>query len=393
MNPRYERIRNAFAARYGSADGILFSRAPGRVNLIGEHTDYNEGYVLPMAIDRDMVAAFRPNGTRMVNLYTVDLDDAASFSLADPKAAPEHPWMSYALGVARVLQDHGHSLKGIDVVLQSTVPVGSGLSSSAAYLVAMALAYCRVVGIGMERREMARLCREAEVRYVGVNVGIMDQYTSLHGEEGGCIFLDCRTVQHEVVPLATEVVKVVVCDTTVRHQLGASEYNKRRAECEEGVKLLKEHLPGISALRDVTPEEFLPLANILPPVVRKRVRHVVTEDERVRLAVTALKRHNFVQFGIYMDASHESLKNDYEVSCRELDILVEIAHDIKGTYGSRMTGGGFGGCTVSLVPVERTDDFCREIARSYERQTGMKPGVYVCQSAPHACVLSPGEVD
>ena len=392
MNERYGAILQTFAEKYGSADGVRFARAPGRVNLIGEHTDYNEGFVLPMAIDRDMVAAFRPNDTNMVNLHTIDLESSASYSLVDPKVSAEQPWMGYAVGMSRVLMDHDHKLAGIDVVLQSTVPVGSGLSSSAAYLVAMALAHCDTAGLAFERFELAKLCREAEVRYVGVNVGIMDQFTSLHGEAGSCLFLDCRSLQHQAIPLVTDVVKVIVCDTTVRHQLGASEYNKRRAECEEGVKLIKEHLPHVTSLRDVAPEDVADLQGIFPPVVLKRVRHVVTENQRVEVAVQALMRHNFVQFGVCMEASHDSLRDDYEVSCRELDVMVEIASGLKGTYGARMTGGGFGGCTVNLVPAEHSESFCKAIASGYEERTGLKPGVYVCSSAPGAQVMGVDEI-
>ena len=387
MTRRGKNILKKFAEHFGSTDGIKFSRAPGRVNLIGEHTDYNEGFVLPIAIDRDMIAGFRPNGSKMVNLYAVEMNEGASFSLVDPKTDPAQPWMSYAVGVARVLTEHGHELNGIDAVLQSTVPVGSGLSSSAAFLVSIAMAYCNAAGISIERKALARMCQQAEIRYAGANVGIMDQYTALFGERDACIFLDCRSIEHETVPFTTDVVKVVVADTTIRHEIAAGEYNKRRATCEKGVELLKQHLPAIKSLRDVTPEDITDLASSLPEVVRKRVRHVVTENMRVQLAVEALKHHNFIQFGVYMEASHESLSRDYEVSCRELDVMVEIALGLKGTYGSRMTGGGFGGCTVSLVPAENADEFCKQLAAQYEERTSLKPNVYVCATAPSAEII------
>jgi galactokinase len=227
---------------------------------------------------------------------------------------------------------------------------------------------------------------------VGVNVGIMDQFTALHGQEGKCLFLDCRDLAFEGVPLITDVVKVIVCDTTVRHQLAGSEYNKRRAECEEGVAVIRQQMPNVKSLRDVAVESLPDFASEMPPVVFKRVKHVVTENLRVEVAVQALKQHNFIQFGICMDASHESLKDDYEVSCPELDTMVEIAWEQKGIYGARMTGGGFGGCTVNLVPEERCKAFCKQIAARYEERTGLKPGVYVCSSAPSAQVLGADDV-
>ncbi|GAG04648.1 unnamed protein product, partial [marine sediment metagenome] len=266
------------------------------------------------------------------------------------------------------LQDAGFRLTGIDMVIHSTVPIGGGLSSSAALEVSSALAFTSAAGVEVERKQLALICQAAEHNYAGMMCGVMDQYIALFGEHGVAVRLDCRSLEHEAVPLSAGTAKFIVCDTGVRHELASSEYNKRRAECQEGVRVAGRVLDSapIKALRDVTTADLPDLEPELEPVVFRRVRHVVTENARVLEAVTAMWARNHLALGALMDASHDSLRNDYEVSCSELDTLVEIAWGQGGVYGSRMTGGGFGGCTISLVGADKVDTFCENVAHGYE---------------------------
>ncbi|MFP4058613.1 MAG: galactokinase [Candidatus Brocadiia bacterium] len=390
MEPERTRsILDAWKARFGDPEGLSWARAPGRVNLIGEHTDYNGGYVLPIAIDRDIVVAFRPNGSRMVNLHALNLGDHASFSLADPKADPEHPWMVYPLGVARILQEREVELPGLDVVFQGTVPTGGGLSSSAALCVAFCIAYQRVADREFPGSEMARMCQQAEHRFCGVKCGIMDQFVSLHAQEGKAVYLDCRDLRYELVPCRFDEATFVVCDTRVNHELASSEYNKRREQCDEAVHVLAEYLPGVHSLRDVSVHQFQAYQDRVPSPMRERARHVITENQRVLAARRALLEKNAIEFGILMDVSHDSLDEDYEVSCPELNLLVKLARDHKGVFGSRMTGGGFGGCTVSLVANEHIEEFCRYVRDGYRERTNIEPHIYVVHPAQGAEIFEP----
>ncbi|MFO7899557.1 MAG: galactokinase, partial [Planctomycetota bacterium] len=351
MIDRENAILLEFKERYGTGEGVGLARAPGRVNLIGEHTDYNDGLVLPIAIARDTVAGFRPNDSRTVRVHSMTLDESADFSLDDEAVATEPPWLAYVAGVARSLMDAEVELVGCDLVIHSTVPAGGGLSSSAALEVSTALALCAAAGQEVDRKELMWACHRAEGDYVGMRCGIMDQYVALFGEAGSAVLLDCRAAEHQLVPCATDVVKFVVCDTGVRHELATSEYNRRRQECEEGARdaarLLK--AKTVRSLRDLDPGDLSELGQELEPVIFRRVRHVVTENARVREAAGALREQNYLSMGVLMDASHDSLRDDYEVSCSELDTMVELAWSQRGVYGSRMTGGGFGGCTITLV--------------------------------------------
>jgi len=386
---RTEKMLEAWKARFGQPDGLAWSRAPGRVNIIGEHTDYNNGYVLPIAIDRDIVVALRPNDSRLVNLHALNLNDDASFSLVDPKADPEHPWMVYPMGVARILQEKGVELPGLDVVFHGTVPTGGGLSSSAALCVAFCLAYCHAAGAEVPRKEMALLCQQAEHRFCGVKCGIMDQFVALHAERGKAVYLDCRDLRHENVPCDFAQARFVVCDTRVKHELAASEYNKRRAQCEEAAHVLAEFISGVESLRDVNVHQFKGYQGRLPSPMRERARHVITENQRVLAARLALLRNNLMELGILMDVSHDSLDEDYEVTSPELNLLVQLARDCKGVYGSRMTGGGFGGCTVSLVGNEHIDAFCEAVRGGYRERTNIEPYIYIVQAEQGAEIFNP----
>lgn len=381
---RTEQMLAAWRSRYGEPEGLRWARAPGRVNIIGEHTDYNDGYVLPIAIDRDIVVAFRPHDSRQVRLHALNLEDDASFSLIDPKAHPEHPWMVYALGIARILGEQGIEVPGLDVVFHGTVPTGGGLSSSAALTVAFAMAYLDAAGAELPRKEIALLCQQAEHRFAGVKCGIMDQFVSLHAERGKAVYLDCRDLRYELLPCAFEGARFVVCDTRVKHELASGEYNKRRAQCEEAVAVFAEYLGDVRSLRDVGIHQFKAYQEKVPSPMRERARHVVTENSRVLGARQALLRGNPVELGILMDVSHDSLDEYYEVTCEELNLLVSLARDCTGVFGSRMTGGGFGGCTVSLVDAGQVDAFCETVSHGYRERTNIEPFIYVVEPAQGA---------
>jgi galactokinase len=372
-----ETLRRAFRERHGR-EARLF-RAPGRVNLIGEHTDYNGGFVLPMAIDRETVAAAAARGDRQVNVFSLNRDESFAFDLDRPGETRRGLWLDYVEGVARALEDRGARLRGADVVLLSDVPEGAGLSSSAALEVSTGLALASLSGAEVDRVTLALAGQQAEHTYVGAMVGIMDQFVAARARAGHALLIDCRTLEAVHVPLDTSRARVVITDTNVKHELSASEYNTRRAECEEGVRLLRAFLPGAEQLRDVSVEDFERLADGLPEPVRRRCRHVVTEDARTLAAVGALRRDDLEEFGRLMRRSHESLRDDYEVSCAELDFLAETAWSLEGVLGSRMTGGGFGGSTVSLVRRDRFADFERAVTREYLKRFGFAPTVYVSE--------------
>jgi galactokinase len=368
-------LRRTFRTRYGREPRLF--RAPGRVNLIGEHTDYNDGFVLPMAIDREAVVAAAPRADRTLRVRAVDFDDEAEFSLDQPGERRRGDWRDYVEGVAHALEGRGVRLGGADLAVTSSVPRGAGLSSSAALEVATGLALTSVSGAEVPRLEIALAGQQAEHEWVGAMVGIMDQYVSALGCLGHALLIDCRSLEASLVPFDTSEVAVAVCDTNVKHALAASEYNTRREECARGVELLRGVLPHIKALRDVSVEEFERYETLLPEPVRRRVRHVVCENARTLDAAEALRRGDLWEMGRLMDRSHKSLRDDYEVSCPELDVMVEIAGNFGGVLGARMTGGGFGGSTVNLVRRDSLPDFRETVEREYNRATGRRATILV----------------
>ena len=383
MQSRLVDIRQRIEEIFGHQPATVV-RAPGRVNLIGEHTDYNDGYVLPVAIDRSILMAAAPRPDRQVVLHALDFDQRTEFSLENIQHDAQHPWSNYQRGVAFFLQERDFELPGMNAIISGDIPVGSGLSSSAAVEVAAAYAWQVLSGFSLSRVELALLCQQAENEFVGMKCGIMDQFISALGQRDHALLIDCRTLEHEVVklgsgesspaPLAT----IVVCDTMKRRGLVDSEYNARRRECEEGVRLLQRHLPGIKALRDVSSAQFERYQGGLPEVVRRCCRHIVYENERVLQSVKALSGNDLVTFVHLMNESHVSLRDDYQVSCRELNVMVEAAWQVEGAYGSRLTGAGFGGCTVSLVAEEAVERFRAHVAAEYQAATGVEPQIYVC---------------
>jgi galactokinase len=361
-------------------------RAPGRVNLIGEHTDYNDGFVLPAAINFSTWVTLTPRNDKRLEIFSENFDEEIAVELDDPHLTARGHWSDYVIGVAVVLQKAGHSLRGAHLKIRGEVPIGSGLSSSAALEVATACALVANSNLNIDRLELAKLCRRAENEFVGAHVGIMDQFVSLHGKANSALLLDCRSLDYETRPLSTDA-SLIVCNTMVKHKLASSEYNRRREECEAGVKHLAQMLPSVTALRDVTLEQLEKYGKDMPGVIYRRCRHVVTENARALEAGKALVRDDFNGFGQLMYESHRSLRDDYEVSCEELDLMVELASMTEGVYGARMTGGGFGGCTVNLVALEHEEDFKRFVAEGYERKTNLKPEIFVCE--PSDCA---GEV-
>jgi len=374
------------------AEPSFITRAPGRVNLLGEHVDYNDGWVLPAAIDRAAYVAVGECPSPLVSLTAADLDDGTTFRVTDLDSKidvigkPLKSWARYPAGVAWALKERGLAVNGMDAVLTSDVPRGAGLSSSAAVEVAFAVAWQRLGGWSLPPMDVARTCQRAENQYVGVNSGLMDQFASACGRAGHALLLDCRTLAWEPVSLP-DGIAIVVADTLVRRELGKSAYNVRRAQCEEAVRILAPVLPGVTALRDVSVDDFNRHAHLLPEVVAKRARHVVEECARTRAAVEILRAGDAEEFGALMNDCHASLRDLYEVSCPELDAMVEAAQKIEGCYGARLTGAGFGGCTVNLVAASAAADFKHALAAAYEKATGEKAEIYVCQSTDGARVI------
>ncbi|MGD0047713.1 MAG: galactokinase [Bryobacteraceae bacterium] len=367
----------AFRRLYGPADGLRVFRAPGRVNLIGEHTDYNFGFVLPVALDLATYVASAPAADGKLRLHSVERQETREFDVAGLAGlAPAHHWTDYPIGVAREVARLGFAIQPANMLIRSTVPEGSGLSSSAALEVSSALAF--LGGRQVAPLELAKLCQRAEREFVGMPCGIMDQYISVFGREHSAVKIDCRSLDHQLVELPDGVAFVAV-NTMVKHALAGSAYKDRVAECAAAVAGLQQKFPSATSLRDVASrDQFESVAGLLPPVVARRARHVVTEDERVEFFVAASARGDLDAMGELLVASHRSLQYDYEVSCEELDFLVDHALLIDGVYGSRMTGGGFGGCTVTMLDPAAVEGFSACLARSYERRFQVTPRIYRC---------------
>ena len=358
-------------------------RAPGRVNLIGEHTDYNDGFVMPAALDLSVFVRVWPREDRKLRIRSENFDDEVEFDLDEPAPAARGLWSDYSVGVAVMLERAGYRLRGADLQIHGEVPVGSGLSSSAAVEVATACALTANSDISIDRRELALICQKAENEFVGARVGIMDQFTSLFGQAQRALLLDCRSLDFKLLPLP-DTVNLVICNTMVKHALASSAYNERRAQCEAGVRHLAQFLPNVKALRDVTIEQLVQFGRDLPEVIYRRCRHVITENARVLAAAEALEQDDLHRFGELMAESHASLRDDYEVSSRELDLMVELARQVEGVYGARMTGGGFGGCTVNLVAAEHVEEFKQIVPKAYQRIVLLRPEIYVCEPADGA---------
>lgn len=377
----------AFRERFGYLPQGLF-RAPGRVNLIGEHTDYNDGFVLPMAIDREVwvAASVRPGdeaGHRTVRLLAITLDrQPASFSLDGLQPSREARWSNYVRGVLALMERAGHRLRGLDLAYAGNVPIGAGLSSSAAVEVAVAVAARTLFDLDLADLELARLCQQAEHEFAGTQCGLMDQLISVAGRAGHALLIDCRHLTWQPVPVPASTA-MVVCDTGKRRALATSAYNERRAQCEEGARRL-----GVAALRDLDVDTFEAREGELPPLLRKRCRHVISENDRTLCAAASLEQGDISTFGHLMNDSHSSLRDLYEVSCEELDLMAALARSQAGCWGARMTGAGFGGCVVALVDDGAVEEFVATVATLYERHALRAPALYVCRAVDGAGSLT-----
>ncbi|HMJ62504.1 MAG TPA: galactokinase [Bryobacteraceae bacterium] len=366
-------IVEQFRKRFGTGATPLVYRAPGRVNLIGEHTDYNLGYVLPIALDMACYVAIAPAIHSCLRIYSRDMDREFCIAIADlPNAKPTGQWSDYVVGVARELA----AIEPCDIYITSDVPVGAGLSSSASLEIAAAVA---LLGKRfMEKVEIAKLGQRAESGFVGMPCGIMDQYAAVFGHSGAALKIDCRSLEHEYVALPDNV-RIVAVNSLVKHELGTSAYRERVAECQTAVAAI-----GVESLRDVTLERFEAIQDTIPPVARRRARHIISDTQRVVDFSAAARKSDLREMGRLFVASHRSMQHDYEISCEEIDFLVDTAIEIPGVYGARMTGGGFGGCTVNLVEPEALETFQERLAAAYRERYGKTPAFYECKAAAGA---------
>ena len=373
-----------FAYRFGRSPTV--SRAPGRVNLIGEHTDYNDGFVMPAALEFATLTAASQRPDRRLQVYSMIMDETREFDLNSPPQGPTGDWSDYIVGVALMLERSGRTLVGADLIVWSDVPIGAGLSSSAALEVSCAHALLTESGLPFDPIEIAQLCQRAENDFVGMRCGVMDQYISCCGVAGNALLIDCRSLESRNVAIAPNL-RLLIADSRVRHQHAGGEYNLRREACEEGVKLLSRYLGPIQALRDVTPKQLEAKRRKLPELIYRRCRHIVTENARVLEAERALEAGDLVACGRAMNASHISMRDDFEITCPEVDMLAALAQTVKGVYGSRMTGGGFGGCTISLIEASAVDKASQILIDGYRIGMGRDVDIYVCAPSDGARLI------
>lgn len=374
MNQISERIILEFKNRFQKE--CIEIHAPGRVNLIGEHTDYNGGFVMPAAIDKKIVLAMAKNSIDKIRLFSADMEESFEVEFAPRQKISQLHWANYILGVTDQLQLNGYKIGGFDCAFGGDIPIGAGLSSSAALEGGVTLGLSELFELNLSKMEMTVLSQKAENDFVGVQCGIMDQFASIHGKKEHVIRLDCRSLEYQLFPFRNPDIEILLCDTNVRRELATSEYNIRRQQCEQGLRVLQKYEPNISTLRDV---DFLLLnqhRDEMDSVVYRRCKYVLEENKRVREAGDALIQNDFKLFGRKMYESHAGLRDLYEVSNEELDLLVDIAGTIEGVYGSRMMGGGFGGCTISLVHKDAVDHFSSGIKKEFREKTGKSLPVY-----------------
>jgi galactokinase len=367
-------LTTSYRQRFGETPRLF--RAPGRVNLIGEHTDYNDGFVMPAAIQFSTWVAIGPRNDRKVTVHSDAFSDTSEFPLAEQHATKQNHWSDYIHGVAQVLQESGFKLRAANLLVFGEVPIGAGLSSSAALEVSSGMALLRHSGYEIGLRKLALLCQRAENEFVGARCGIMDQFIACHGRPGHAIMLDCRSLDYTAIPLPANTA-LVICNTMVKHSIAGGEYNLRRAQCDEGVAILASSFPGISALRDASMDQLLKVKSQMPATIFRRCHHVISEDHRVQESAAFLKVGDVSGFGKKMLESHASLRDDFEVSSPELDAMVEIAIRQPGVLGARMTGGGFGGCTVNLVREQFVPQFLGSMRSEYNDRLGKTPELYV----------------
>jgi galactokinase len=367
-------VQKKFKELYGE-NPMLF-RSPGRVNLIGEHTDYNEGFVLPAAVDKAIYIALSPRKDRKCFLFANDLNQSHEFHASD-LVKSEKRWPNYIMGVVDQIQKAGHVIPGFNCVFGGDIPIGAGMSSSAAIEAGLAFALNKIFGLNIDRLDLVKLSQKAENEFVGVRCGIMDQFINIFGKPKKVLKLDCRSLEYTYFPFEREDLKIVLCDTQVPRALASSEYNIRRQQCESGVKLLQKYAPSIKSLRDVSLELLEAHQQEFDSIIYKRCDYVIRENLRVETACKDLERGDFHSFGQQMYDSHAGLRDGYEVSCRELDILVEAASEVEGVLGARLMGAGFGGCTINLVEEEAVENFSEKVSAGYQAKTGRESKIYV----------------
>ncbi len=372
-----DKVRRKFKAQFDSPKSSIIVRSPGRINLIGEHTDYNEGFVLPSAIDRAIYMQIAPRNDTQVNICSIDFDAVYSFTL-DPRFSKGPRWANYLIGVVDQLARRGYKIQGFDCAYSGDIPIGAGMSSSAAVEAGLAFGLNELNGWEISRQELAKVAQRAENEFVGVSCGIMDQFANLLSERGSALHLDCRSLEFEYIPFEGNNLSFVLCDTGVKHELASSKYNMRRRECEAGVEAIRKHFPSVRSLRDVTTEMLQAHAGELDPVVYGRCKYVLEENDRVDKTCGYLRRGDFERFGELLYKSHNGLRDLYQVSCAELDTLVEAASGSSGVLGARMMGGGFGGCTLNLITKEGVGEFSQRVSRAYSAKTGNMPKLYEC---------------
>jgi len=363
-----------FQNRFGRPPLVV--RSPGRVNLIGEHTDYNEGFVLPAAIDKEIVFAVGPRADRNGRMVAADLGQTYEATL-DNLNRSNLGWPNYLLGIVDQLQKAGIQVPGFECVFGGDIPIGSGMSSSAALEAGFLFALNELNDLNLDRLRMARMAQRSENEFVGLRCGIMDQFANLFGRQGSVILLDCRSLQYQYVPFKRGDIRIILCDTQVKHELASSEYNVRRSQCEEGVHLIQKYNPSVHSLRDVPLNLLQEHRQEMDPVVYKRCAYVIKENQRVLAGCEDLRRDDFEAFGRKIIQSHEGLRDEYQVSCRELDTLVDTALGVDGVYGARMMGGGFGGCTINLVREDRIQEFSGTVTEVFSSTFGNVPMLYM----------------
>jgi galactokinase len=382
-----EVLRSLHVSRFNSEPEMF--AAPGRVNLIGEHTDYAEGFVMPAAIDFATIAAISPRDDEKIVIYSENFKEERTYEANVLPTTGSKDWSDYPLGVMVILAGEGHRIPGLSLSLLSDVPLGSGLSSSAALEVATALAVESLIGVDYPRPQLARLCQRAENEFVGANCGIMDQFISANGAEDHALLLDCRDLSFKLAPIPANVA-LVIANTMVKHSVAGGEYTTRRAEVEEAAEVIARHRPEVRFLRDATVEDLEKWGAEMTPNALKRARHVITENTRTVAAAEALIHHNLKELGRLMAEAHASYSFDFEASCTEADTMVMLAHDLPGIIGARLTGGGFGGCTINLVEQTKAQEFAEALAASYATETGIVPQIHICHasSGAHKVVAS-----
>ena len=356
-------IKDCFTKYFGEGEPRFFT-APGRINIIGEHTDYNGGFVLPGAVDKAITMAIQPNGTDIVNLISIDHEEAALFfRIGGPQ--PKEQWASYFYGVIEEMRQRGAKVGGFNAVFGGDVPLGAGMSSSAALESCIGTALNAIFDLKFTKEELAKIGQMTEHHYIGVRCGIMDQFASIFGQKGKVVRLDCRSLMYDLVPFNPKGIEIVLIDTMVKHLLASSEYNVRRAQCEEGVAVIKKYLPNVELLRDISIEELEAHRSEIDPVSFRRCAFVINENKRLMAACAAMEKGDFEEVGRQIYATHEGLSEEYGVSCAELDFIVNIAREHKAVLGARMMGGGFGGCVIALVKKEGVADYVADVKEKY----------------------------